>query len=46
MTEEEAKEHKPTVVFVNDDNSIARITNYEKHGKLFEIMKDNGAETC
>ena len=46
MTEEEAKEHKPTVVCVNDDNSIARITNYEKHGKLFEIMKDNGAETC
>ena len=46
MTEEEAKGHRPTVVFVNDDNSIARITNYEKHGKLFEIMRDNGAETC
>ena len=46
MTEAEAKEHRPKVVFVNEDNSIARITNYEKHGKLFEIMKDNGAETC
>ena len=36
MTEEEAKTHKPKVVFVNEDNSINRITNYEKHGQLFE----------
>ena len=29
MEEKEAKEHKPKVVFVNDDNSIKEITNYE-----------------
>ena len=36
MTPEEAKEHHPKVVFVDDDNHIARVTNYEKHGKLTE----------
>lgn len=35
MTPEEAKTHTPKVVFVNDDNSISRITDYEKHGELF-----------
>ncbi len=30
----EAAAHKPKVVFVNDDNSISRVTNYEKHGEL------------
>lgn len=34
---EEAKEHKPTVVFVNDQNQIDRITNYEKHGLLKDM---------
>lgn len=29
MDEKEAKEYKPKVVFVNDDNSIKEITNYE-----------------
>ena len=33
---EEAKEHHPKVVFVDDENKIARVTNYEKHGKLTE----------
>lgn len=36
MTPEEAKEHHPKVVFVDDENRIARVTNYEKHGKLTE----------
>ena len=36
MDEEEAKAHKPKVVFVNDENKISRITNYEKHGQLSE----------
>ena len=36
MTPEEAKEHHPKVVFVDDENQIARVTNYEKHGKLTE----------
>ena len=35
-TPEEAKEHHPKVVFVDDENKIARVTNYEKHGKLTE----------
>lgn len=35
MTPEEAKEQKPQVVFVNEENQIKRITHYEKHGELF-----------
>ena len=31
---EEVKEHKPKVVFVDDENKISRVTNYEKHGLL------------
>ena len=33
---EEVKEHKPKVVFVNEENKISRISNYEKHGQLSE----------
>lgn len=36
MTPEEAKEHKPKVVFVDEQNQIARITNYEKYSELTE----------
>ena len=36
MTPEEAKQHKPKVVLVDEDNHIARITNYEKYGELTE----------
>ena len=36
MTPEEAKEHKPTVIFVDQDNKIVRKANYEKHGLLVE----------
>lgn len=39
MTPEEIKNNKPKVVFVDDDNKITRITNYEKHGKLFDLEK-------
>jgi aspartate 1-decarboxylase len=35
MTPEEAKEFSPKVVFVDDDNKVDKITNYEKHGVLF-----------
>lgn len=34
MTSEEAKHHKPTVLFVNEENEIVRKANYEKHGLL------------
>lgn len=37
MTPEEIKENPPKVVFVNDDNTISRITRYEKHGKLSDL---------
>ena len=36
---EEAKEHKPKVVFVDDENKISRVTNYEKHGLLNDQEK-------
>jgi len=31
MEEQKAKEHKPIVVFVNEDNTINEITNYESN---------------
>ena len=34
MTPEEAKTHKPKVVFVDEENKIKRVTTYEKHGQL------------
>lgn len=34
MTPEEAKEHKPHVVFVDEKNQISKISRYEKHGEL------------
>lgn len=34
MTPEEAREHKPMVLFVDDNNKIVRKANYEKHGLL------------
>lgn len=36
MTPEEAKSHKPVVLFVDENNKIARKANYEKHGLLRE----------
>ena len=34
MTPEEAKDHKPKGVFVDEQNHISRVTSYEKHGQL------------
>jgi aspartate 1-decarboxylase len=34
MTPEEAKNHKPKVVFVDEKNKIERVSDYEKHGQL------------
>ena len=34
MSEQEAKEHKPYVVFTDEDNHITSISRYEKHGLL------------
>jgi aspartate 1-decarboxylase len=37
LSEEEADTHKPSVVFVDEDNHIVRKTNYEKHGRLADM---------
>lgn len=34
ITPEEAKRHKPKVVFVDEDNKVKRLATYEKHGEL------------
>ncbi|WBW98709.1 aspartate 1-decarboxylase [Oceanirhabdus sp. W0125-5] len=34
MDADEAPNHKPTVVFVNDDNSVKEVGHYEKHGEI------------
>ncbi|NLM34446.1 MAG: aspartate 1-decarboxylase [Clostridiales bacterium] len=34
MDAQEAAGHKPKVVFVNEDNSIAQVAYYEKHGEI------------
>lgn len=34
MDPAEAKTHRPKVVFVDGNNSIVRVTRYEKHGKM------------
>ncbi len=34
MSPEEVKEHKPKVVFVDDENKIAKVSSYEKYGTL------------
>ena len=39
MTPEEAKEHKPSVVLVDEHNHVERITSYEKHGRLEDMQE-------
>lgn len=34
MTPDEAKTHKPSVVFVGDENKIKKVSEYEKHGEI------------
>lgn len=38
MSEEEAKSHRPHVVFVDDRNQIIKTSRYEKYGKLTDEM--------
>jgi aspartate 1-decarboxylase len=45
MTDTEADEHPPKVVFVDEANHIQRVTRYEKHGRLCDLMKYEEA-TC
>ena len=37
MTPEEARENQPRVVFVDKHNKIARLTRYERHGRLEDL---------
>ena len=34
---EEAKDHKPRVVFVDEGNKVHRLTRYEKHGRIEDL---------
>lgn len=38
MTPEELKENPPKVVFVDDKNRVTRMTRYEKHGRLEDMV--------
>ncbi len=38
MTPEEAKNHQPKVLFVDDENHPTRLTTYEKHGRLEDML--------
>ena len=38
MTPEEAKVHQPKVVLVDKENIITKVTSYEKHGLLTEML--------
>lgn len=37
MNAKEAENHRPAVVFVDDNNAISKITSYEKHGLLKDM---------
>ena len=39
MTPEEAKSHRPAVVFVDENNKPMRVTSYEKHGLLEDMER-------
>lgn len=39
LTPEEAENHKPTVVFVDENNKPMRIASYEKHGLLEDMER-------
>ena len=38
MTPDEIKENPPKVVFVDSENRINRVTRYEKHGRLEDML--------
>jgi len=39
MEPAEIEANKPKVVFVDDDNQITRVTNYEKAGALYDVER-------
>ena len=38
MTPEEARVHQPKVVLVDKENKITKVTSYEKHGLITEML--------
>lgn len=38
LTSEEARDHRPSVVFVDESNRPARVTTYERHGRLEDML--------
>ncbi|WP_329885785.1 aspartate 1-decarboxylase [Pseudoramibacter faecis] len=39
VDEQEARAHKPQVVFLGEGNRVERVTNYEKHGRLEDCLR-------
>ena len=37
--EQEARAHKPQVIFLGEGNRVERVTNYEKHGRLKDCFR-------
>lgn len=42
LTPEEAEKSKPSVVFVDESNAPIRTTTYEKHGRLQDMIPQDG----
>lgn len=40
LEESEVADHKPKVVFLEDDNVIGTVTTYEKHGAYGAVLED------
>lgn len=38
MEQNEAKNHKPVVIFVDEENKVVKKSRYEKHGLLSEVL--------
>jgi aspartate 1-decarboxylase len=45
MTDAETDQNPPKVVFVDEQNHVQRVTRYEKHGRLCDLMRDEET-TC
>ena len=39
LTPEEAQAHRPAVAFVDEQNHLTRLSNYEKHGRLENVKR-------
>ncbi len=44
MTPEEVRQHRPNVLFVDEENQISQIFRYEKHGRLEDMSQEEGMQ--